>query len=111
MALLHHSTCSQIVFHSRLKIGNSFKHLFLGKDSHSFSNLAETNDHLLMSVNFKGWRKGMNVRFLLDSFLTLVFLVFTHYVTFAYMKADVVINPDTTYLLAPIVYFIGPQEM
>lgn len=64
-----------------------------------------------MGVNFKGWKKGLNVRFLLDSFLTLAFLVFTHYVTFAYMQGDVKIDPDTTYLLAPIVYFVGTAEM
>ena len=62
-------------------------------------------------MNFKAWKKGLNIRFAVDSFLTLALIIFIHYVTISYLKADVKIDPDTTYLLAPILYFIGTENI
>ena len=52
-ALLHHSFCSQIIFHSKLRTDTSVKHLLLGNsDQYAASSLAEASEHLITAVNF-----------------------------------------------------------
>lgn len=62
-------------------------------------------------MNFKEWKKGINIRFLIDSFLTLILISFIHYMTITYMKANMKIDPDTNYLISPLLYFIGTERI
>ena len=87
-ALLHHSTCSQIVFHGKLGRKVPLVKLFLGNAAQAEASLAESKEHLLPAVNFKAWQQGLNLRFTIDCFLNIALIALLSYILVVYMDRE-----------------------
>lgn len=82
----------------------------LGNKDEAASSLAEAREHILTAVNFQAWKKGLNVRFSCDIFLTLIFVVFLQVFIVDYMHKDKKIDVNSP-AVSFLNFFIEFNEM
>lgn len=77
----------------------------LGNDEEQATSLAESNEHILGAVNFKAWKKGISLRFTIDTLLNFFLILYLSYMVVTYMDKDKKIDAEDPFVRFLLYFF------